>query len=84
MMSPFLNKMKKKDCDVIRKNIHLGQFKDQLISYLIALRLISGEIVDIEFGLPSKGLVPLEIYIKKQKGDDEDQVVAKKSGKKKQ
>lgn len=86
MTSPFLLRMKRKNCEVIRKNIHLGAFKDQLISYLIATRAFSleGEIVDIEFGLPSKGCVPLEVYInpRVKKETDEDQVVVKKSGKK--
>lgn len=80
MKSPFLLRMKKKDCDIVRKNINLGQFKDQLISYLIAIRALDGEIVDLEFGLPSKGCVPLEIFVKK--GVVEDQVDKKKSGKK--
>lgn len=80
MKSPFLLRMKKKDCEIIRKNINLGQFKDQLISYLIAIRAIDGEIVDLEFGLPNKGCVPLEIYLKK--GAVEDQVDKTKRGKK--
>lgn len=80
MMSPFLTKMRKKQSIVIQKNIHLGHFKDQLISYLIAIRAINGEIVDIDFGLPSRGCVPLEIYIKKE--NVEDQVDKTKSGKK--
>jgi hypothetical protein len=73
--------MKRKNCETVRKNINLGHFKDTLIQYLISIRAISGEIVDIDFGLPSKGCVPLEIYIK-AKEKDEDQVVEKKRGKK--
>lgn len=81
MQSPFLTKMRKKNCEVIKKNINLGQFKDHLMQFLTATRMISGEVVDIEFGLPSKGMVPLEIYIKKE-GDVEDQVDKTKRGKK--
>lgn len=80
MQSPFLTKMRKKNCEVVKKNMNLNQFKDHLIQFLTAARMISGEIVDIEFGLPSKGCVPLEIYIKKELV--EDQVDKKKSGKK--
>lgn len=80
MKSPFLTKMRKKNCEVIRKNMNLGQFKDHIVQFLSATRMINGEIVDIEFGLPSKGVVPLEIFIKKEKV--EDQVDKKKSGKK--
>lgn len=88
MKSPFLTKMRKKNCEVIRKNMNLGQFKDHIVQFLSATRMINGEIVDIEFGLPSKGVVPLEIFIKKVSSADakkekvEDQVDKKKSGKK--
>ena len=82
MRSPFLTKMQKKNSIIVRKNIHLGQFKDHLISYLIATRLVEGEILDIDFGLPSKGCVPLEIYIKDNKENVEDQVDKKTRGKK--
>lgn len=80
MQSPFLTKMRKKNCEVVRKNMNLNQFKDHLIQFLTAARMISGEIVDIEFGPPSKGCVPLEIYIKKE--NVEDQVDKTKRGKK--
>lgn len=82
MNSPFLTKLQKAKCDIIRKNINLGQFKDHIISFLTTTRMIDGEIKDIEFGQPSKGCVPLEIYVTRKKEIDEDQVVAKKSGKK--
>lgn len=80
MQSPFLMKMRKKNSEVVRKNINLGHFKDMLIQYLISIRAVNGEIVDIDFGQPSKGCVPLEIYIKKE--NVEDQVDKKNSGKK--
>jgi len=73
--------MKKQQATVIRKNINLGHFKDQLIQYLVAIRAVDGEIVDIDFGLPSKGCVPLEIYVNK-KETVEDQVDNKPRGKK--
>ncbi len=81
-MSPFLTKMRKKKAEVIRMNINLEQFKDALVSHLYAMRMINErvDIIDIEFGQPSKGCVPLEIYVKKE--DVEDQVDKKKSGKK--
>lgn len=86
-MSPFLERMRKKNSRVIEKNINLGYFKDLLIQHLIAVRAISGEIVDIDFGLPSKGCVPLKIYVKStevdvNKEDAEDQVGTKQVGKK--
>jgi len=79
MKSPFLEKMKKKQATVIEKNINLGQFKDQLIQYLTALRYFDDKIVDVDFGAPVKNTVPLKVYLRK---DVEDQVDKTKSGKK--
>jgi len=87
-MSPALKRMQKKSAVVIRTNIHLGHFKDVLIQHLEAMRMVDREIIDIDFGLPSKGCVPLEIYVKPSKSNNpkkevaEDQVSTNKRGKK--